>query len=65
VNVPLVPRSTFDVSVPLVEGNPVVDDKMFTSVSVAEVATVEPAQFVPVLHAYVPDQVGLGFWVHV
>ena len=65
VNVPLVPRSTFDVSVPLVEGNPVAAGKMFTSVSVAEVATVEPAQFVPVLHAYVPDQVGLGFCVHV
>jgi hypothetical protein len=65
VNVPLVPRSTFDVSVPLVEGKPVDAGKISILVSFTDVGTVEPNQFVPVDHAYVPDQVGLGFCVHV
>jgi hypothetical protein len=65
VNVPLVPRSTFDVSVPLVEGKPVDAVKISILVSFTDVGTVEPNQFVPVDHAYVPDQVGLGFCVHV
>jgi hypothetical protein len=65
VNVPLVPRSTFDVSVPLVEGNPVEAGKISILVSFTDVGTVEPNQFVPVDHAYVPDQVGLGFCVQV
>jgi hypothetical protein len=65
VNVPLVPRSTFDVSVPLVEGNKVPAVKISILVSFTDVGTVEPNQFVPVDHAYVPDQVGLGFCVHV
>ena len=65
VKVPLVPRSTFDVSVPLVEGNKVPAVKISILVSFTDVGTVEPNQFVPVLHAYVPDQVGLGFCVHV
>jgi hypothetical protein len=47
VNVPLVPRSTFDVSVPLVDGNPVVDVKTLTVVSVADVATPGEADQLP------------------
>jgi len=50
VNVPLVPRSTFDVSVPLVDGNPVVDVKTLTVVSVAEVATPAADQLPVVCH---------------
>jgi hypothetical protein len=50
VNVPLVPRSTFDVSVPLVEGKPVDAVKISILVSFTDVGTDEPAQLPAVDH---------------
>jgi len=50
VNVPLVPRSTFDVSVPLVDGKKVDGVKISILVSFTDVGTDEPAQLPAVDH---------------